>query len=104
MYIDIVPNRTSPLAVLLRVATREGKKTHKRTLANLSHWSPEQVETLAEWLRRFIAARERALSLGFDEAFIRKWTYYLAYCEAGFRAGAVGDAHVFLTQTGETAA
>ena len=26
---------------------------------------------------------------GFDAAFKRLWTYYLAYCEAGFRAGKV---------------
>jgi cyclopropane-fatty-acyl-phospholipid synthase len=25
--------------------------------------------------------------LGFDERFKRLWTYYLAYCEGGFRAG-----------------
>jgi len=36
MYIDIVPNRNSPPAVLLREARREGRRTVKRTLANLS--------------------------------------------------------------------
>ena len=25
--------------------------------------------------------------LGFDERFKRLWEFYLAYCEAGFRAG-----------------
>jgi cyclopropane-fatty-acyl-phospholipid synthase len=25
----------------------------------------------------------------FDEPFRRKWEYYLSYCEAGFRAGAI---------------
>jgi hypothetical protein len=36
MYIDIVPNRNSPPAVLLRESYREGKKVLKRTIANLS--------------------------------------------------------------------
>ncbi len=36
MFIDTVPNRTSPPAILLREAYREGGKTRKRTLANLS--------------------------------------------------------------------
>jgi len=43
--------------------------------------------TLAEWRRRFHETWPRARSLGFDERFKRTWDYYLAYCEAGFRAG-----------------
>jgi len=46
MYIDIVPNRKSKPAVLLREGWREGKKTLKRTIANLSHWPDEDVEAL----------------------------------------------------------
>ncbi len=51
MYIDIVPNRTSRPAILLRVATREGTRIRKRTLANLSDWAPEQIEALRRVLR-----------------------------------------------------
>ena len=46
MYVDIVPNRNSPPAVLLRQAIREGKKIRKVTVANLSDWSEEQVASL----------------------------------------------------------
>src|SRR5260370_8774284 len=46
MYIDVVPNRSSPPAVLLRQAIREGKKIRKVTLANLSDWPEEQVSSL----------------------------------------------------------
>jgi cyclopropane-fatty-acyl-phospholipid synthase len=45
--------------------------------------------TLGEWQRRFQAAWPRLRTQGFDEAFRRKWEYYLAYCEAGFRAGSI---------------
>jgi transposase len=51
MYIDIVPNRKSPPAVLLREAYREGKKVRKRTLANLSHLEPCRIEALRRALR-----------------------------------------------------
>ncbi len=44
------------------------------------------AETLAEWRRRFLAAWPQAAAQGFDERFGRLWDYYLAYCEAGFRA------------------
>ena len=51
MYIEIVPNRNSPPAILLREGWREGKKTLKRTLANLSDWPEPQIETLRRALR-----------------------------------------------------
>lgn len=51
MYVDRVPNRGSPPAVLLREAWREGGKIRKRTLANLSHWPEHKVESLKRLLR-----------------------------------------------------
>ena len=44
MYIDIVPNRKSKPAYLLRESYRAGDKVKKRTVANLSSLSPEQLE------------------------------------------------------------
>lgn len=46
MYIERVPNRNSPPAVLLRESYREGKKVKKRTLANLSKLPDEVVDNL----------------------------------------------------------
>jgi len=43
MYIESVPNRDSPPAVLLRESYREGGKVRKRTLLNLSDWPPERI-------------------------------------------------------------
>lgn len=51
MYVDTVPNRSSPPAVLLRQSVREGKKIRKRTLANLSDWPAPQVEMLRRVLK-----------------------------------------------------
>lgn len=64
MYIDVVPNRNSPPAVLLRESVREGPKIHKRTLANLSHWAPAQVELLRRVLRgETLVAPEEAFEI-----------------------------------------
>jgi transposase len=46
MYIESVPNRSSPPAILLRESYRRDGKVHKRTLCNLSGWSPAHVEGL----------------------------------------------------------
>ena len=51
MYVERVPNRNSPAAVLLRESVREGRKTRKRTLANLSHWPEEQIAALRRVLK-----------------------------------------------------
>src|SRR6516164_10151797 len=51
MYIDTVPNRNSPPAVLLRESSRVGNKIIKRTLANLSDWPAPQVDLLRRVLK-----------------------------------------------------
>jgi transposase len=46
MHIDGVPNRSSRPTYLLRESYREGKKVRKRTIANLSALSDEQIEAI----------------------------------------------------------
>ena len=63
-------------------------------LAFGSHYA----RTLGLWHETF---RERLLEVkaqGFDDRFIRLWRFYLAYCEAGFRAGSI-DVHQFTLQS-----
>jgi hypothetical protein len=58
MYIERVPNRNSPPAILLRESFREGNTVRKRTLANLSTWPPELVEGLQTLLRGGTAVKQ----------------------------------------------
>jgi transposase len=51
MYIDIVPNRKSPPAILLRESIRQGQKIVKRTIANLSDLSIEQAQAIRRILK-----------------------------------------------------
>src|SRR5271170_86309 len=51
MYVTIVPNRSSRPAILLRESYRDGASVKNRTLANLSDWPPERIETLRAALR-----------------------------------------------------
>lgn len=44
----------------------------------------DYAETLRRWRLNFFACLDAVRELGFDDTFIRKWHYYLAYCEAGF--------------------
>ena len=51
IYIDIVPNRKSKPAVLLRESWRDGKRIRKRTVGNLSSLPDEQIDTIRRILK-----------------------------------------------------
>ena len=51
MYIEAVPNRNSPPAILLRESYRENGKVRKRTLCNFSDWPAAYIEGLRGVLR-----------------------------------------------------
>lgn len=56
------------------------------------------AETLKAWRERFLGRIADVYALGFDEAFVRMWEYYLAYCEGAFREGYVGELQLLLTK------
>jgi cyclopropane-fatty-acyl-phospholipid synthase len=51
------------------------------------HFGASYAETLQRWRERFDGNATAVERLGFDRTFRRMWHFYLAYCEAGFRAG-----------------
>jgi hypothetical protein len=55
MYVESVPNRNSPPAILLRESYREEGKVKKRTLANLSDWPAQLIEHFKVLLRGGVA-------------------------------------------------
>jgi cyclopropane-fatty-acyl-phospholipid synthase len=56
-------------------------------LTNVAPMGPHYAHTLRLWRERFLASWPQVADLGFGETFRRMWEFYLAYCEAGFRAG-----------------
>ena len=67
---------------------REAAKAGLVRTAELG-FGPSYARTLALWNERFQQAWPRVREAGFDERFRRIWTYYLAYCQAGFETGAI---------------
>jgi cyclopropane-fatty-acyl-phospholipid synthase len=53
-------------------------------LNNVEDMGADYALTLRRWAETFAGRTSDVLALGFDERFIRKWSYYLAYCEAAF--------------------
>jgi len=59
------------------------------TLTETEAFGGSYALTLREWRRRFLLAWPAIQKQGFDRPFKRLWQYYLCYCEAAFRAGAI---------------
>ncbi|KPK35186.1 MAG: cyclopropane-fatty-acyl-phospholipid synthase [Betaproteobacteria bacterium SG8_40] len=57
----------------------------------------DYAQTLRIWRERYNQAAPSLKRLGFDDRFERLWNFYLAYCEAGFRAGSIDVAQMELT-------
>jgi cyclopropane-fatty-acyl-phospholipid synthase len=53
-------------------------------LHDLDDMGPYYARTLHVWRENFHRELDAVRAQGFDETFLRKWDYYLAYCEAAF--------------------
>jgi cyclopropane-fatty-acyl-phospholipid synthase len=56
--------------------------------------------TLRHWHDRFFAQLDIVRELGYSEAFIRMWQFYLCYCEAAFLERAIGDVQMLIMRPG----
>ncbi|MFG2884314.1 class I SAM-dependent methyltransferase [Streptomyces sp. NPDC048297] len=67
---------------------------------NVESYGEHYAETLRLWRHRFLDRADGLADLGFDETFRRMWEFYLAYCEAGFRARYLDVHQVLLKHDG----
>lgn len=67
-------------------------------LIHLQDLTPNYVPTLRRWRERFLDHAKELAALGYDEAFRRLWTFYLAYCEAGFAERRICDVQLVLAK------
>ncbi len=69
------------------------------TVTGLSPMGRHYAHTLRLWREQFLANWPSVATLGFGETFRRMWEFYLAYCEAGFRAGYLDVAQITLERS-----
>jgi cyclopropane-fatty-acyl-phospholipid synthase len=62
-------------------------------LAQVATFGADYAETLRRWLAAFERREAEVRALGFDERFVRRWRFYLAYCIAGFATGMTDVGH-----------
>ncbi|MES2512841.1 MAG: cyclopropane-fatty-acyl-phospholipid synthase family protein [Bacteroidota bacterium] len=58
--------------------------TSDMTLVDLKDIGLDYAHTLNVWAKNFNDNLSEVKKVGFDDYFVRKWNYYLCYCEAAF--------------------
>jgi len=71
------------------------KHTDMRVI-HLEDIGPHYATTLRNWRDRFLARIDEVRELGYSDAFIRMWQYYLCYCESAFIERVIGNVQMLL--------
>ncbi len=84
--VDWIQKYIFPGSILPSVAAINASinKTSDFTLLDLKDIGLDYATTLNIWHKEFNSRLTEVKKLGFDDHFIRKWNYYLCYCEAAF--------------------
>ncbi|MDF1755395.1 MAG: cyclopropane-fatty-acyl-phospholipid synthase [Verrucomicrobiales bacterium] len=85
---DFIQKHIFPGSLLLSVGRMNEafNATGDLFLHGLEDMGTSYHRTLRHWYENFNGRLAEVKALGFDEQFVRKWNYYLKYCEAGFSA------------------
>ena len=67
---------------------------------HLEDIGPHYATTLRHWHDRFFARIEKVRELGYSDAFVRMWQFYLCYCEAAFIERAIGTVQMLIMRPG----
>lgn len=84
--VDWIQKHIFPGSLLPSVAAinRAINNTGDLTLVDLKDMGPDYAKTLELWRIEFNKKLIEVKRLGFDDRFVRKWNYYLSYCEGAF--------------------
>jgi len=96
--VDFIKRYIFPGSFIPSISAITGSMARATRLAlvELADFGASYALTLKVWRERFEAARDDIAAQGFDETFRRRWRFYLAYCEGGFRERAISDVHLLL--------
>jgi len=78
---------------LKKIITRANLK-----ITDIFRFGKDYAKTLRIWLNSFNKDYDQVKALGFDEKFIRLWSFYLALCIAGFENGRINVIQLELTK------
>ena len=78
--------------------TESVRRSTDMKVFHLEDIGPHYATTLRCWRENFVARLPEVRRLGYPDAFVRMWEYYLCYCEGGFLERQIGDVQMLLTK------
>jgi cyclopropane-fatty-acyl-phospholipid synthase len=98
--VDWIQKHIFPGSLLPSVAAinRSVNSTCDLTLVDLKDIGLDYARTLCIWKEQFNLQLKEVKQLGFDDTFIRKWNYYLSYCEAAFEMRNINTMQLIYTR------
>ncbi len=102
---DFIKRHVFPGGCLPSVAAmrRAVERSTDMRLVDRLDIGPHYATTLRMWREALDGRLQAARALGWDERRLRMWRFYLAYCEAGFAEGRVGDVQLLFARPGASA-
>ena len=84
--VDFIQKHIFPGSLLLSLnrVNNQLARAGEFVLHSAEDYGHDYVRTLRAWHENFRSRLDDVRALGFDDRFIRKWSYYLGYCEAAF--------------------
>ena len=98
--VDFIQKHIFPGSLLLSLnrVSAELASAGGFVLHTADDFGTDYARTLRLWRGTFSAHLAEVRALGFDDRFIRKWTYYLSYCEAAFALRNISVVHTLYTR------
>jgi len=102
--VDWIQKHIFPGSLLLSIGrvNEALNRTGDLHLYHLEDLGADYATTLRRWWENFNARYADVRALGFDERFIRKWNYYLQYCEAAFASRNISVVQAIYTCSNST--
>ncbi|WP_298738992.1 cyclopropane-fatty-acyl-phospholipid synthase family protein [uncultured Psychrobacter sp.] len=90
--VDFIQTHIFPGGCLLSNQELNNQFTQQTDMVikQLHDYGFDYAHTLRDWRIAFMSQREEIKALGYDEAFIRLWSFYFCYCEGGFLERTIG--------------
>lgn len=102
--IDWIQKHIFPGTLLPSIAAINASinRTGELSMMSLKEMGLHYAKTLNIWKGKFNENLNEVKSLGFDDNFIRKWNYYLSYCEAAFATRNINVMQMVYTRPNNT--
>jgi cyclopropane-fatty-acyl-phospholipid synthase len=98
--VDFIKRYIFPGGCLTSVTdmTRTMTRHTDMRVIHLEDIGPHYATTLRHWHDRFFSRIDEVRELGYSDAFIRMWQFYLCYCESAFIERAIGDVQMLVVR------